>query len=66
MSFSFMTTAAQMTAEVAVVPEWSTAKATVWASWLCAAGLGTAKVIAVVDVPEHRGSPCVSHRAWGI
>ena len=65
-SFSFMTTAAKVTAEVAVVPEWSTAKAAIWASRLCAAGLGAAKVIAVVDVSEHRGSPCVSHRAWGV
>ena len=61
-----MTTAAQVTAEVAVVAEWSTAEAAIWASRLCAAGLGTAKVIAVVDVPEHRGSPGVSHRAWGV
>ena len=64
MSFTFMTTAAQVTAEVSVVPQGSTAKAAIWASRLSAARLGTAKVVVVVDVPEHRGSLCISHGAW--
>ena len=61
-----MTTAAEVTAKVAVVPKWSTAKAAIWAPGLCAAGLGAAKVVVVVDVSEHRGSPCVSHCTWGV
>ena len=65
MPFTFMTTAAQVTAQVSVVPEGSTAKAAIWALRLGAARLGTTKVVVVVDVPEHRGSLCISHGAWG-
>ena len=54
-----------MTAEVSVVPEGSAAKAAIWAYRLGAARLGTTKVVVVVDVPEHRGTLCIAHGAWG-